>query len=127
MQKLVAIAAFSIVSLGACAPEANETPAAPPAAEAPTAPAPMADMPMPAPAPAAGPITAAGKIIGVDAVSGSVTLEHEAIPAVKWDAMTMSFTTTDPSMLEDLKVGDTVVFDLKSAEEPTKISRIAKQ
>ena len=127
MQKLVAIAAFGIASLGACAPEAPETVAVSPAAETPAAPAPMADMPMPAATPAAGPITATGKIVGVDPASGSVTLEHEAIPAVKWDAMTMSFTTTDPAMLKDLKIGDSVVFDLKSAEEPTKLNRIAKQ
>jgi Cu/Ag efflux protein CusF len=41
--------------------------------------------------------------------------------------MTMAFTVTDPEMLKDLKVGDMVVFDLKSASEPTKISRIVKQ
>ncbi len=39
----------------------------------------------------------------------------------------MAFTTTDSTMLKDLKVGDMVVFDLKSAAEPSKISRIAKQ
>ena len=36
-------------------------------------------------------------------------------------------TATDPAMLKDLKVGDAVSFDLKSAAEPTKISRIMKQ
>ena len=56
-----------------------------------------------------------------------MTLDHQAIPEVKWDAMSMAFTTTDPAMLKDLKVGDMVVFDLKSAAEPSQISRIVKQ
>ena len=68
-----------------------------------------------------------GKIIAIDAAVGTVTLDHQAIPEVKWDAMSMGFTTTDPAMLKDLKVGDMVVFDLVSAAEPSKISRIAKQ
>ena len=87
----------------------------------------MADMPMPAAAEAIGPITSSGKITAIDAVTGTVTLDHQAIPEVKWEAMSMAFTATDPAMLKDLKVGDVVSFDLKSAGEPTQISRIAKQ
>lgn len=127
MNKLVAIGALALAFLPACSPQASEPASAPPAAETPAAAPLMNDMPMPATTPTAGPVTATGKIIGLDAASGSVTLEHEAIPAVKWDAMTMSFTVADPAALKDLKVGDTVVFDLKSVDEPTQISRIAKQ
>lgn len=59
--------------------------------------------------------------------ASTVTLDHQAIPEVKWEAMSMAFTTTDPARLKDLKVGDAVSFDPKSTAEPTKISRIAKQ
>lgn len=115
---------FSVLALAACSPPAPE-----PAAAAPPAPAPaMADMPMaPETAAVAGPITSTGKITAIDAAAGTVTLDHQAIPEVKWDAMSMGFTATDTAMLKDLKVGDMVVFDLKSASEPAKISRIAKQ
>ncbi len=122
--KTTLMTTFSVLALAACSP-----PAPAPAASAPVVPAPaMADMPMaPETAAVAGPITSTGKITAIDAAAGTVTLDHQAIPAVKWDAMSMGFTATDAAMLKDLKVGDMVVFDLKSASEPTKISRIAKQ
>lgn len=126
MRILILAAASGLIA--ACSPQASEPAAPAPAAEtaAPAAPA-MADMPMPAATPAEGPITSSGKITAIDATAGTVTLDHQAIPEVKWEAMTMAFTATDPAMLKDLKVGDSVSFDLKSASEPTKISRIAKQ
>lgn len=124
MQKTTLMMTLSVLALAACSPQ---TPDAAPVAETPAAPA-MADMPMAADAQAAaGPITSTGKITVINAASGTLTLDHQAIPEVKWDAMSMAFTATDPTMLKDLKVGDMVVFDLKSAAEPSKISRIAKQ
>ena len=119
MHKTTLMAVLSFTALASCSPQAPA-----PVAEAPATPAaaPMESMPMPAETPAvSGPITS------VDAAAGTVTLDHQAIPAVKWDAMSMAFTTTDPAMLKDLKVGDMVTFDLKSAAEPTKLSRIVKQ
>ena len=118
---------LSVLALAACSPQAPEPAASAPAAATPAAPA-MADMPMTTePQATAGPITSMGKITAIDAAAGTVTLEHQAIPEVKWGAMSMGFTATDPAMLKDLKVGDTVSFDLQSAAEPTKISRIMKQ
>ncbi len=125
MHKTTLMAVLSFTALASCSPQAPA-----PVAEAPATPAaaPMESMPMPAETPAvSGPITSSGKITAVDAAAGTVTLDHQAIPAVKWDAMSMAFTTTDPAMLKDLKVGDMVTFDLKSAAEPTKLSRIVKQ
>ncbi len=127
MQKTTLTMTLSVLALAACSPQAPVPAASVPAADAPAAPA-MADMTMPAgPQAAAGPITSTGKIVAIDAASGTLTLDHQAIPEVKWDAMSMAFTATDPSMLKDLKVGDLVVFDLVSAAEPSKIGRIAKQ
>jgi Cu(I)/Ag(I) efflux system protein CusF len=127
MQKTTLMMTLSVLALTACSPQAPEPAASAPVAETPAAPA-MADMSMATePQTAAGPITSMGKITAVDASAGTLTLDHQAIPEVKWDAMSMAFTTTDPAMLKDLKVGDMVVFDLKSAAEPSKISRIVKQ
>jgi Cu(I)/Ag(I) efflux system periplasmic protein CusF len=127
MQKAgLMIAGLSAFALGvaACSPKTEE-----PAATAPSpAAAPMADMPMNTTTPAVtGPITAVGKVTAIDAAAGKITLDHQAIPAVNWDAMTMQFTATDPIMLKDLKVGDTVQFELKSAAEKTLIVKIQKQ
>ena len=113
------------LALAACSPKAEE-----PKAEPSTS---MSDMKMDAAAKAdasavpAGPITSVGKITAIDATAGTVTLDHQAIPAVGWDAMSMGFTTTDPMMLKDMKVGDSVSFELKSAAEKTIIVRIQKQ
>lgn len=127
MQKTIWTAALSLVALAACSPStpapAAEAPAVEPAAAAPA----MADMPMRAASETTALIAGRGKITAIDAVAGTVTIDHEAIPEVKWDAMSMAFTTTDPAMLKDLKVGDAVSFELKSAAEPSKISQIAKQ
>lgn len=127
MQKTIWTAVISLAALAACSPSAPAPAAEAPAAKPAAAPPAMADMPMPATTAATGPITSNGKITAIDAAAGTVTLDHQAIPEVKWEAMSMAFTTTDPAMLKDLKVGDAVSFDLKSAAEPTKISRIAKQ
>ncbi len=126
MRILILAASASLIA--ACSPQAPEPAATVPAPEpAAAAPPSMPDMPMPAANPSAGPVTSSGKITAIDAAAGAVTIDHQAIPEVKWEAMTMAFTTTDPAMLQDLKVGDSVSFDLKSASEPTKISRIVKQ
>lgn len=134
MQKMLAlvgaVGALSL-ALAGCSPKAAEPAAAtPPAAAMAAAPAaaPMADMPMSTTAPAlSGPIMGMGKITAVDAKAGTVTIDHQAIPAVGWDAMTMGFTASDPTALKDLKVGDAVSFELKSAAEKTTIINIQKQ
>jgi Cu(I)/Ag(I) efflux system periplasmic protein CusF len=113
------------LALAACSPKAEEPKAEPSTTS-------MGDMKMDATkedasAVPAGPITSVGKITAIDGTAGTVTLDHQAIPAVGWDAMSMGFTTTDPMMLKDLKVGDTVSFELKSASEKTIIVKIQKQ
>lgn len=135
MQKTgIMIAGVATIALGlaACSPKAAEPAAVTPSAAAPmaaaTSAAPMADMPMSPTAPAvSGPIMGTGKISAVDAKAGTVTIDHQAIPAVGWDAMTMGFTASDPAALKDLEVGDAVSFELKSAIEKTVIVKIQKQ
>ena len=121
------IAGLGAMALGlaACSPKAEEPAAATTSA---SAAAPMASMPMTATTPAvSGPIMGMGKITAIDAKAGTVTIDHQAIPAVGWDAMSMGFTASDPTMLKDLKVGDPVSFELKSVPEKTIIVKIQKQ
>ena len=130
MQKTgLMIAGLGALALGlaACSPKPAEPAAAPVAAAEPAAP-PMADMPMTPAAPApAGPIMGMGKITAINAAGGTLTIDHQAIPAVGWDAMSMGFTATDPTMLKDLKVGDAVTFELKSVSEPSVVTMVQKQ
>jgi len=73
----------------------------------------MEDMPMPASKmQSAKPIESKGVVMGISKESGSVTLKHEAIPAIEWPPMTMSFKVNDKKALSKIKKGDKVQFTL---------------
>ena len=76
---------------------------------------------------ATAPIRAKGVVKSVNAATGAITLDHEAIPAIHWSAMTMEFKAQDPAMLRDVAVGDHVEFELKSADEPQTVVAVQKQ
>ena len=101
----------------ACSPPASE-PAAKTDMESASEPA--------APA-AAGQITSVGTVIAVDAAAGTVSLDHEAIAAIRWPAMSMQFTAENPAILQGIAVGDRVAFELKSASETQTLIAIQKQ
>jgi len=85
-----------------------------------TDPAPdMAGMDMPA--------KGTGKITALMIEHGMVTLEHNAIDALGWPAMTMDFTTNDGVSLDGLAVGDSVDFELLKSGDNYLISAINKQ
>ncbi len=69
---------------------------------------------------------ATGKVTAVDAAAGSVTIDHEAIPAIKWPAMTMTF-KTDPKLLSGITAGDKVTFDLTVKGNDGQVTAIKKQ
>ena len=48
------------------------------------------------------------RVTAVDAGAGTVSLDHEAIAAISWPAMSMQFTVEDPSKLQGIAVGDRV-------------------
>lgn len=76
---------------------------------------------------AVGPIVAMGTVTAIDAAAGTVSLDHEAIPAIDWPAMSMQFSAEDRSILQGIAVGDRVSFRLKSATDTQVITEIAKQ
>ncbi|MDR3323368.1 MAG: copper-binding protein [Zoogloeaceae bacterium] len=57
--------------------------------------------------------TGQGIVKHLDPARLRLTLAHEAIEKLNWPAMTMSFAVTDKSLLNGLKVGDTVRFELQ--------------
>lgn len=59
-----------------------------------------------------------GIVKNVDTAKGTVTLEHEAIPTIPWNAMTMTFPAADKKSLQGIKPGEKVHFQLK--ESPSK-------
>lgn len=83
----------------------------------------MADMAMPAEAKM---VKSAGTVTAIDPASGKITLEHDAIPAVEWPAMTMGF-KSKPELLAGIAVGDKVDFDLTVSGNAGEITSIKKQ
>lgn len=53
-----------------------------------------------------------GMVNKVDAANGIVNINHEAIPALKWPAMTMDFKVADKKLLSRVKAGQMVSFGL---------------
>ena len=64
-----------------------------------------------------------GRITGLDAGAGFVTIAHEDIPGLM-DAMEMQFQATPAESLQGLKVGDTVDFSIEG--KTYKLLEIAK-
>jgi Cu(I)/Ag(I) efflux system periplasmic protein CusF len=103
------------------------TACSPPASE-PAAKTDMQSMNMsPAAASEAGAIRAVGTVTAVDAAAGTISLNHEPIPAIQWPTMTMQFRAEDASILQGIAVGDRVAFTLKNAQEPQVITMVEKQ
>lgn len=53
-----------------------------------------------------------GTLNRINADAGSVNLSHEAIPAIKWPAMTMDIKVADRKILSGVKPGQAVTFGL---------------
>jgi Cu(I)/Ag(I) efflux system membrane fusion protein len=53
-----------------------------------------------------------GTINRIDNDAGSVNITHEAIPAIKWPAMTMDIKVADRKILTAVKSGQVVSFGL---------------
>jgi Cu/Ag efflux protein CusF len=69
---------------------------------------------------------ATGTVIAINAAAGTITLEHSAIPAVGWSAMTMGF-SAKPGMLSGIAVGDKVDFDVTVTGSAGEVTAIKKQ
>ncbi len=75
----------------------------------------------------AGPIRSTGTVTAIDAAAGTISLDHQAIAAISWPAMSMQFRAENPAMLQGIAVGDQVTFELKSASEPQIVTMVEKQ
>ncbi len=80
-----------------------------------------------APAASAGPIRSTGTVTAVDAAAGTISLDHEAIQAINWPAMSMQFRAEDPAILQGIAVGDHVTFELKSTTETGVVTMVQEQ
>ena len=69
---------------------------------------------------------ARGVIRAIDRLQGSVTIAHEAIPALKWPAAVVPF-RADAALLDGLAVGDEVAFRFTDGEMDPHIVSIRRQ
>jgi Cu(I)/Ag(I) efflux system protein CusF len=66
-----------------------------------------------------------GVVQSIDAAKDTVTLAHEAIPALNWPAMTMPFRMA-ADIEQDVKVGEKVTFELSGEGNAMTITKIEK-
>lgn len=65
-----------------------------------------------------------GVIKAIDAASLQLTLQHNAVQALNWPAMTMPFQVKDAALLRGLKTGQTIdaQFTTEDGQAPTIVS-----
>jgi len=102
-------------------PAANAEQAAPAAAPGPGGMTPGMDMSGAMMAKGTGTVTA------IDKTAGTITLDHGPIAEAKWPAMEMEFKATPASLLDTVKVGDKVSFELKMAGGTGEVTAIQAQ
>ena len=121
---LILTVAVLATTLAACGKKATEPMAdTTPAAAAPASIDPMAGMDMAGATMAKG----TGSVTEIDKTAGTITLDHGPIEALKWPAMTMSFKATPATLLDTVKVGDKVSFDLKMVGTNGEVTAIQEQ
>ena len=65
-----------------------------------------------------------GTVSKVDAAGGTVTIDHEPVPSMKWPAMSMAFKVKDKSTLEKVKPGAKVDFSFTQSGKDHVITEI---
>jgi Cu(I)/Ag(I) efflux system protein CusF len=74
----------------------------------------------------AGMVTAdaTGVVQAVDSKAGTVTIHHGPIAALRWPAMVMTFKATPPSILQGIRAGQTVNFQVLRSGNATTVTSI---
>jgi Cu(I)/Ag(I) efflux system periplasmic protein CusF len=78
------------------------------------------------PAAAASAEWTAGEVRKVDKAAGKVTIKHGPIPKLDMSAMTMAYGVKDKAMLDHLKPGDKIKFDVDRVDGAFKVMRLEK-
>jgi len=84
------------------------------------------DMPMMGSDSAIKAASAEGTVTAIDADAGTITVDHGAVPAIEWPAMTMAF-EADEELRQDVEVGDAISFDFTTDESGNAITSITKK
>lgn len=68
----------------------------------------------------------AGKVTAIDKSAGTITLDHGPIAEANWPAMTMAFKAA-PALIDSVRLGDQVNFELKLEGGTGEVTAIEKQ
>ena len=75
---------------------------------------------------AASPAWTEGEVARVEKTAGTVTIKHGAMPKLDMPPMTMPYRVKDRSVLEQLKPGDKIRFDVDAAGGVFTVVRLEK-
>ena len=128
--KLTAVSILALAGiLAACSPKPAATESAAATSAAPTAMSDMTGMSGMAMDTDAGAKAGSGVgvITAIDKAGGTLTIKHDAIPAVDWPAMTMAFKATPPALLDSLEVGEKIKFDVKVNGSDAEVTAATQQ
>ena len=67
-----------------------------------------------------------GEVVKIDKPRLHITLKHDAIESIGMDAMTMPFKVKRAALLDKVKVGDHVKFDLQVTNDELSLIRMEK-
>ncbi|MFM9848059.1 MAG: copper-binding protein [Hyphomicrobiaceae bacterium] len=67
-----------------------------------------------------------GEVIKVDESAGKITIKHDPIKKFNLDAMTMVFQAQDPTMLKQLKAGDSIKFHPDKVNGQLTVTKLEK-
>ena len=67
-----------------------------------------------------------GTVEKVDSTAGKITLDHERVPNLDMDAMSMVWKAQDPAMIKGLKAGDKVQFTAERVNGQLTVTKIQK-
>jgi Cu(I)/Ag(I) efflux system protein CusF len=70
--------------------------------------------------------SAEGTVTAIDAEAGTITLDHGAVPALDWPAMTMTFDAA-PEVRSQVAVGDAVTFEFEASDAGNRIASVSKK
>jgi Cu(I)/Ag(I) efflux system membrane fusion protein len=69
-------------------------------------------------APAASLHKGSGRVTEVDAKAGRIEIDHGPMPTIQWPAMKMGFRVADEELIQGIKPGDPVEFEMDGAPDP---------
>ncbi len=68
-----------------------------------------------------------GEVRSIDKAAGKITLKHGAMPKFDMPPMTMAYRVKDKAMLDHLKPGDKIKFDVDGAGGEFTVIRLEKE